>query len=87
MVAPNVERLALPAQTRLADADPEAAVLDSYKIAIANLCAGAFGIDAEKVYPGVDVGKRGDFAVAIPRFRLGGAPAQWGQRVLDAVRI
>lgn len=54
--APIAERLALPALTPIATADPEAAVIDLYKIAIANLCAGAFGIEPEKVYPGVDVG-------------------------------
>lgn len=64
---------------------PNTAVLDSFRIAIANQLINALpdhGLTLEKAYEGVDFGRKGvDFTVALPRFRLGGKPEELAKKV------
>jgi len=44
----------------------------------------AIGVEIGKVLPGIDINKKqSDFVVALARFRLGGKPDPWAQKVAD----
>ncbi|KAF6751323.1 arginyl-tRNA synthetase [Ephemerocybe angulata] len=74
----------LPSLPKVPETDPSACVLDSFRIAIAQLLSDALGLDLEKAYNGVDYGKKGeDFTVALPRFRLPGKVNEVAQKVID----
>ncbi|KAJ9124510.1 hypothetical protein QFC24_003301 [Naganishia onofrii] len=74
----------LPEVPKVAGTEPDLCILDAYRIAAAKSVAEACGIDVEKVYPGVDIGKKqADLYVAMPRFRLGGKPDVWAKKVVD----
>ncbi|KAF5340334.1 hypothetical protein D9611_007945 [Ephemerocybe angulata] len=74
----------LPSLPKVLETDPSACVLDSFRIAIAQLLSDALGLDLEKAYNGVDYGKKGeDFTVALPRFRLPGKVNEVAQKVID----
>lgn len=57
--------------------EPNRCVLDAFRISIAQRITKAFPhVPIEKAYEGVDYSKKdSDFTVAIPRFKLGGKPA------------
>ncbi|KAJ9112553.1 hypothetical protein QFC19_000570 [Naganishia cerealis] len=75
----------LPAVPSVKGTEPDLCVLDAYRIAAAKAVAEACEIDVEKVYPGVDIGKKqADLYVAMPRFRLGGKPDVWAKKVVDS---
>lgn len=70
------------------ETDPSRCVLDSYRIAIAQLVADALGLTVEQVYPGVQYGKKGiDFTLALPRFRLPGSVNDLAKKVMDKVSL
>ena len=68
--------------------DPIRSPLDAFRIAVAvEINRAAPTLSLEKAYEGVDYGKKGpDFTVAMPRFRLGGKPNDWAQKVVENVR-
>ncbi|XP_006459939.1 hypothetical protein AGABI2DRAFT_202425 [Agaricus bisporus var. bisporus H97] len=75
------ERAPLPA---VSGTDPSRCMLDSYRIAIAQMVADALGLTVEQVYPGVQYGKKGvDFTVALPRFRLPGKVDDLAKKVIE----
>ncbi|KAI0047130.1 arginyl-tRNA synthetase [Auriscalpium vulgare] len=75
----------LPSLPEVPGAEPNRAVLDSFKIAIAKRIADALPpLTIDKVYAGVDYGKKGvDFTVALPRFRLPGKVDELAKAVID----
>ncbi|KAJ9123154.1 hypothetical protein QFC22_001347 [Naganishia vaughanmartiniae] len=76
----------LPEVPKVTGTEPDLCILDAYRIAAAKAVADACGIELEKVYPGVDIGKKqADLYVAMPRFRLGGKPDVWAKKVVDEV--
>ena len=92
-------RYALPTLPLVPAASPDTLILDAFKLAVAKLVGKAWEEDPAKIFTGVDtgmshlffrivsdhLGKKGaDLAVAIARFKKGN-PAEWGQRVLNAV--
>lgn len=79
------ERAPLPA---VPGTDPSRCMLDSYRIAIAQMVADALGLTVEQVYPGVQYGKKGvDFTVALPRFRLPGKVDDLAKKVIEKVSL
>ena len=78
-------RYTLPTVPSISSAHPENCVLDAFRSAVAELVASTWGLDVEKVFDGVDTGKRGiDLAVAIPRFKKG-KPDEFGKQIVEAV--
>ncbi len=76
----------MPPLPTVPDTDPERAVLDSFRIAIAQRITAALPVTLEQAYAAVDYGKKGeDFTVAIPRFRLPGKVNEIGDKVIAAV--
>lgn len=76
----------LPDLPKVAGTDLDVAILDAYRIAAAKCVAEACEIDLEKAYPGIDIGnKKADLYVAMPRYRLGGKPDQWAEKVVAHV--
>ncbi|KAJ9107601.1 hypothetical protein QFC21_001060 [Naganishia friedmannii] len=74
----------LPEVPKVPGTEPDLCILDAYRIAAAKCVAEACGIAVEKVYPGVDIGKKqADLYVAMPRFRLGGQADVWARRVVE----
>jgi len=62
--------------------EPNRCVLDAFRIAIAQQITQTFpNVPIEKAYEGVDYSKKdSDFTVALPRFKLGGKPADHSAR-------
>ena len=78
----------LPTLPHVAAADPDVAILDAYRVAAAKVVSEAVDIDLQKAYEGVDIGNRkADLYVAMPRFRLGGKPDQWAEKVVNHVSL
>jgi arginyl-tRNA synthetase len=78
--------LYLPTLPEPQGADFENAILDAYKTAAAKVVSEAVGVDLQKAYEGIDTGKKqADLYIAMARFRLGGKPDQWAQKVVDHV--
>lgn len=76
----------LPSLPKVPETDPSACVLDSFRIAIAQVLSDALEIPIEKAYNGVDYGKKGeDFTVALPRFRLPGKVDEIAKKVTEKV--
>jgi len=74
----------LPSLPDVPGTNPRACVLDSFRIAIAQLLSDSLGLPIEKAYDGVDYGKKGeDFTVALPRFRLGGKVDDVAKKVIE----
>ncbi|QRV91168.1 arginyl-tRNA synthetase [Ceratobasidium sp. AG-Ba] len=73
---------------RVAGTEPNTAVLDAFRISIANSIHQALpSLTLEQIYPGVLYGVKGvDFTVAMARFRLGGKPDEWAKKVVDAFK-
>ena len=75
--------LYLPPLPEVPGADASVAVFDAYRVAAAKVVSEAVGVDLVKAYEGVDIGKKqADLYVAMPRFRLGGKPDQWAEKVV-----
>lgn len=70
-------------------ADPQRAPLDVVRLAIAEQVHRALPdkISVQQAYEGVLPTSKGDtdFNVALARYRLGGKPDEWAQKVIDAV--
>ncbi|KAK1927325.1 hypothetical protein DB88DRAFT_537287 [Papiliotrema laurentii] len=83
---PILEKYALPELPSVAAADPHRNVLDAARLSVAKIVSEAWGVDADKVFMGVDTGKKGaDLAIAIPRF-VKGKPDEAAKKVLDAFK-
>ena len=68
--------------------DPKRRVMDAFRIAIAQFLTEALpGLTIEKAIEGVDYGRKEDFMVALPRFRLPEKPAESAQKVISKVCI
>ncbi|WVW85335.1 arginine-tRNA ligase [Kwoniella bestiolae CBS 10118] len=69
--------------------DPSKSPIDTFKMAVATLVAEAFEEKVEKIYPAVEMGKKGtDFSVAIVRFKKG-KPADlevWAKKVIESFK-
>ncbi|WRT68664.1 arginine-tRNA ligase [Kwoniella shivajii] len=80
------EEFQLPALPTVQGTNPERSPVDAFKLAVAQICAEAFDEKIEKVYPAVEMGKKGvDLSVAIVRFKKG-KPADlevWAKKVID----
>jgi arginyl-tRNA synthetase len=78
---------ALPPLPAVASTDPTKSPLDIFRIAIAQSISSAIPtLPLEKALEGVDFGKKeADFTVALPRFKLGGKPDEWGKKLADEV--
>lgn len=70
---------------KLPGTDFERCKLDVFRTAAAVHVSKALDIPVETAYPGVDLGKKADFTVAVPRFRLKAKPAELVAKVLDNV--
>lgn len=76
----------LPPVPSVKGADTETAIIEAYRIVAAKIVSEAVDIPLETAYPGIDVGnKKADLYVAMPRFRLGGKPDQWAEKVVAHV--
>ncbi|GJE85387.1 arginyl-tRNA synthetase [Phanerochaete sordida] len=75
----------MPELPQIPGTEPERAVLDSFRTAIAKLVSEALPpLTVEQAYQGVDYGKKGvDFTVAVPRFRLPGKVDELAKKVLE----
>ncbi|KAH6907722.1 arginyl-tRNA synthetase [Coprinopsis sp. MPI-PUGE-AT-0042] len=74
----------LPSLPVVPETNPHACVLDSFRIAIAQVLSETLGLDVDKAYAGVDYGKKGeDFTVALPRFRLPGKVDELAKKVTE----
>ena len=61
-------------------------IIDTFKVAVAQLVGEAWGEDPAKIFEGVDTGKKGaDLAVAVPRFKKG-KPDEWAEKVKAAFK-
>lgn len=86
-MATNAEKYALGPVPQMPGADYARVPVDQFRAAVAKVVAEAWDEPAEKIFAGVDLGKKGaDFAVATPRFKKG-KPDEWVQKVLDAVSL
>jgi len=66
--------------------DPSRAVLDSFRISIAQRLSETLPLTLEKAFTGVDYGKKGeDFTVALPRFGLPGKVEELAAKVTEGV--
>lgn len=60
--------------------------MDAFRIAIAQFLVEALpSLTIEKAIEGVDYGRKEDFLVALPRFRLPEKPAELAQKVISKV--
>ncbi|TXT04347.1 hypothetical protein VHUM_04114 [Vanrija humicola] len=76
----------LPAVPQIAGVDYARVPIEQFKAAVAKLVAEAWDESPEKIFAGVDTGKKGaDLAVAIPRFKKG-KPDEWAKKVLDVFK-
>lgn len=69
-------------------ASPTTSPLDQFKLSCATHVSRVFSIPLETAYLGIESGKtgktvKGDFTVAVPRFRLKGNPADWAKKLVD----
>ncbi|CDZ97815.1 arginyl-trna synthetase [Phaffia rhodozyma] len=80
---PKINFPELPAVEGIA---PERSIIDNFRVAIAAQIAPVIGKTPDEVYVGVDVPNKraADFQVAVARFRLGGKPDDWAQKIVDA---
>ncbi|KAH8925182.1 hypothetical protein BT69DRAFT_1295844 [Atractiella rhizophila] len=61
--------------------------LTIFRTAIAGQLSKIIGVEEAKVFEGVDIGgKRGDFSVAVPRFRLKEKPDEIAKRVVEQLQ-
>lgn len=76
----------LPILPHIAGTDPTRVPLDIFRTAVAVQINRAIpSLSLEKIFEGVDILKKDvDFQVAVPRFRLGGKPIDWAQKVVDS---
>jgi arginyl-tRNA synthetase len=68
--------------------NPELAVIDAFRIAIAVALTKILGLDLEAAYAGIDTTKKltnAQFLVPIPRFRLPGNPTELAKKVAEEV--
>lgn len=82
--------MSLPSLPEVPGTEPGRCVLDSFRISIAKRVADALGppLTVEKVYEGVDYGKKGvDFTIALPRFRLPGKIDDLAKKVTESVSV
>ena len=79
----------LPPLTAVSKASPSTAVLDAFRIAIAQQITKALPeLNVEQVFEGVHYGQKGnDFTVAMPRFRLKDKPDVLCKKVVESVSI
>lgn len=75
----------LPELPHIPGTDPERCVLDSFRIAAARHLSKYLDIPVETAFTGVDLGKKADFTVAVPRFRLKAKPADLVAKVKEQV--
>ena len=59
--------------------------LDAFRVAAATHVAKHLSIPVETAFTGVDLGKKTDFTVAVPRFRLKAKPADLVAKVTQEV--
>lgn len=82
------EKYFLPILPEIQGVDPTRSVVEAFKIAAAKLVADAWEEDVAKIYPAVEMGKKGaDLSVAVVRFKRG-KPADlevWTKKVIDNV--
>ncbi|WVQ95185.1 arginine-tRNA ligase [Kwoniella sp. CBS 9459] len=80
------EKFALPTLPEVPGADPKRFIADAFKVAAAQIVAEAFEEKIEKIYPAVEMGKKGtDLSIPIVRFKKG-KPADlevWAKKVTD----
>ncbi|TYJ51335.1 arginine-tRNA ligase [Cryptococcus floricola] len=66
------EHFALPALPEIKGVDPTRSVVEAFRIAAAKVVADAWEEDIEKIFPAVELGKKGaDLSVAVVRFKRG----------------
>ena len=70
---------------RLPGTDFDRCKLDIFRIGAAMHVAKALDIPVETAFSGVDLGKKADFTVAVPRFRLKAKPQDLVTKILDSV--
>ncbi|KDR74214.1 hypothetical protein GALMADRAFT_571046 [Galerina marginata CBS 339.88] len=76
--------MSIPQLPVLPGTDPSRAVLDSFRIAIAQRLSKTLSLSLEQALAGVDYGKKGeDFTVALPRFRLPENVAELAAKVVE----
>lgn len=76
----------LPALPEIPGVDYDRVPLDAFRAAVAQVVATAWDEDVQKIFTGVDTGKKGaDFAVAVPRFKKG-KPDEWILKVTDGFK-
>ncbi|KAL5514035.1 hypothetical protein ACEPAG_2796 [Sanghuangporus baumii] len=68
---------------RLPGTDFDRCKLDVFRVAAATHVSKALDIPLETAFTGVDLGKKADFTVAVPRFRLKAKPADLVAKILD----
>ncbi|KAM0755895.1 arginyl-tRNA synthetase [Meredithblackwellia eburnea MCA 4105] len=78
----------LPTLPSVAGASPSSSALDTFKIATAHHVSKVLDIPIEKAFEGVESGKtgkgvKGDFNVAVPRFKLKGDVKAFAQKIVD----
>ena len=59
--------------------------LDAFRVAAATHVAKHLSIPVETAFGGVDIGKKADFTVAVPRFRLKEKPAELVAKIVNNV--
>ena len=70
---------------RLPGTDFDRCKLDVFRVAAAMHVSKALDIPVETALTGVDLGKKADFTVAVPRFRLKAKPQELVARIIDTV--
>ncbi|BEJ15181.1 hypothetical protein CspHIS471_0409480 [Cutaneotrichosporon sp. HIS471] len=82
----NAEKYALGPVPAIPGTDYARVPVDQFRAAVAKVVADAWDETPEKIFAGVDLGKKGaDFAVATPRFKKG-KPDEWVKKVVDAFK-
>lgn len=75
----------------LPNIDPVTSPLDAFKLNTAEHISNVLGVPLLKAFEGIESGKtgkgvKGDFTVAMPRFRLAGDAKALAKKVVDEVR-
>lgn len=82
------EKYTLPILPEIQGVDPTRSVVEAFKIAAAKLVADAWEDDVAKIYPAVEMGKKGaDLSIAVVRFKRGKLVdlEVWTKKVIDSV--
>ncbi|OXG76602.1 arginine-tRNA ligase [Cryptococcus neoformans Gb118] len=83
------EKYTLPILPEIQGVDPTRSVVEAFKIAAAKLVAHAWEDDVAKIYPAVEMGKKGaDLSIAVVRFKRG-KPVDlevWTKKVIDSFK-